>query len=161
MSIERKRILYLISVTARVVLGAVFVYAGFIKLIDPKAFAVFISRYDIVPQILLVPVAIGLPALEFLAGLALIMNIRGSLTVIFSLLFLFVSVLGYGILNNLNVDCGCFSEEDIKGFNSLRIAFYRDLIMIAMASYIYAYRRFLRQGKVSRIFRLKNKYQEE
>jgi len=143
MSIERKHILYLISVTARVVLGTVFVYAGFIKLIDPKAFAVSISRYDIVPQILLAPVAIGLPALEFLAGLALIMNIRGSLTVIFSLLFLFVSVLGYGILNNLNVDCGCFSEEDIKGFNSLRTAFYRDLIMIAIASYIYAYRRFM------------------
>ena len=142
MSIERKRILYLISVTARVVLGTVFVYAGFIKLIDPKAFAVSISQYDIVPQILLAPVAIGLPALEFFAGIALIMNIRGSLTVIFSLLFLFVSVLGYGILNNLNIDCGCFSEEDIKGFNSLRIAFYRDLIMIAMASYIYAYRRF-------------------
>jgi uncharacterized membrane protein YphA (DoxX/SURF4 family) len=142
MSIERKHILYIFSVAARVVLGAVFVYAGFIKLIDPKAFAVSISRYDIVPQILLAPVAIGLPALEFLAGLGLIMNIRGSLMVIFSLLFLFVSVLGYGILNNLNVDCGCFSEEDIKGFNSLRIAFYRDIIMIAMASYIYAYRRF-------------------
>ena len=142
MSIERKRILYLISVAARVVLGTVFVYAGFIKLTDPRAFAVSISRYDIVPQILLAPVAIGLPALEFFAGIALIMNIRGSLTVIFSLLFLFVSVLGYGILNNLNIDCGCFSEEDIKGFNSLRIAFYRDLIMIAMASYIYAYRRF-------------------
>lgn len=67
MSIERKRILYLISVTARVVLGTVFVYAGFIKLIDPKAFAVSISQYDIVPQILLAPVAIGLPALELLA----------------------------------------------------------------------------------------------
>ena len=142
MSIERKRILYLISVTARVVLGTVFVYAGFIKLIDPKAFAVSISQYDIVPQILLAPVAIGLPALEFLAGLGLIMNIRGSLTVIFSLLLLFLSVLGYGILNNLNVDCGCFSEEDMKGFNSLRIAFYRDIIMILIASYIYAYKRF-------------------
>ncbi|MFA4919756.1 MAG: MauE/DoxX family redox-associated membrane protein [Thermodesulfovibrionales bacterium] len=142
MSMKRKHILYIFSVAARVVLGAVFVYAGFIKLIDPKAFAVSISRYDIVPQILLAPVAIGLPALEFLAGLGLIINIRGSLTVIFSLLFLFVSVLGYGILNNLNIDCGCFSEEDIKGFNSLRIAFYRDLIMIAIASCIYAYRRF-------------------
>jgi uncharacterized membrane protein YphA (DoxX/SURF4 family) len=142
MSIERKRILYLISVTARVVLGTVFVFAGFIKLIDPKAFAVSISQYDIVPQILLAPVAIGMPTLELLAGLGLIMNIRGSLTVIFSLLLLFVSVLGYGILNNLNVDCGCFSEEDTKSFNSLRIAFYRDIIMILIASYIYAYRKF-------------------
>jgi uncharacterized membrane protein YphA (DoxX/SURF4 family) len=143
MSINRKSILHLFSVAARVVLGGIFVYAGFIKLIDPKAFAVSISQYDIVPQILLAPAAIGLPALELLAGLGLIMNIRGSLTVIFSLLFLFVSVLGFGILNNLNVDCGCFSEDDIKGFNSLRTAFYRDLIMIAIASYIYAYRRFM------------------
>jgi uncharacterized membrane protein YphA (DoxX/SURF4 family) len=142
MSMNRKHILYLVSVTARVVLGTVFVYAGFIKLIDPKAFAVSISQYDIVPQILLAPAAIGLPALELLAGLGLIMNIRGSLTVIFSLLFLFVSVLGYGILNNLNVDCGCFSEDDIKGFNSLRTAFYRDIIMIVIAFYIYVYRRF-------------------
>lgn len=142
MSIERKRVLYLISVTARVVLGAVFVYAGFIKLIDPKTFAVSVSQYEIVPQILIAPVAIGLPALEFLAGLGLIMNIRGSLTVIFSLLFLFVSVLGYGMLNNLNVDCGCFSEDEIKGFNSLRTAFFRDLIMILIAFYIYAYKRF-------------------
>jgi uncharacterized membrane protein YphA (DoxX/SURF4 family) len=142
MSINRKSILYLFSIAARVVLGVVFVYAGFIKLIEPKAFAASISQYDIVPQILLAPAAIGLPALELLAGLALVMNIRGSLTVIFSLLFLFVSVLGYGILNNLNVDCGCFSEDDIKGFNGLRTAFYRDLIMIAIASYIYAYRRF-------------------
>jgi uncharacterized membrane protein YphA (DoxX/SURF4 family) len=142
MSINRKSILHIFSVAARLVLGAVFVYAGFIKLIDPRAFAASISQYDIVPQILLAPTAIGLPALELLAGLGLIMNIRGSLTVIFFLLFLFVSVLGYGILNNLNVDCGCFSEDDIKGFNSLRTAFYRDLIMIAIASYIYAYRRF-------------------
>jgi uncharacterized membrane protein YphA (DoxX/SURF4 family) len=142
MSINRKSILHIFSVAARVVLGAVFVYAGFIKLIDPKAFAASISQYDIVPQILLAPAAIGLPALELIAGLGLIMNIRGSLTVIFSLLFLFVSVLGYGILNNLNVDCGCFSEDDIKGFNGLRTAFYRDLVMIAVASYIYAYRRF-------------------
>jgi uncharacterized membrane protein YphA (DoxX/SURF4 family) len=161
MSMKRKNILYLFSVAARVVLGAVFVYAGLIKLADPKAFAVSISQYDIVPQILLAPAAIGLPALELLAGLGLIMNIRGSLTVIFSLLVLFVSVMGYGILNNLNVDCGCFSENDIKGFNSLRTAFYRDLIMIAMATYIYVYRRFLWQDKVSRIFRLKNKYEEE
>jgi len=150
MSIEKKSILYLISVTARLVLGTVFIYAGFIKLIDPKAFAVTVSQYDIVPQILLAPVAVGLPALEFLAGLGLIMNIRGSLAVIFSLLLMFVSVLGYGILNNLNVDCGCFSEEDMKGFNSLRIAFYRDIIMILIATYIYAYKRFTTRQSQSR-----------
>jgi uncharacterized membrane protein YphA (DoxX/SURF4 family) len=115
----------------RFVLGSIFVYAGFIKLIDPKAFARVISQYGIVPDVLLVPFAIGLPALEFLAGLGLMLNMRGSLTIIFSLLVVFVGVLGYGILNSLNVDCGCFSPEEIKGQNNLRHAFYRDLVMIA------------------------------
>ena len=115
----------------RFILGSIFVYAGFIKLIDPKAFAQTISQYDIVPAFLLAPFAIGLPALEFLAGLGLILNIRGSLSVIFSLLVVFTAVLGYGILNDLNVDCGCFSPEEITGRNNLRQAFYRDLFMIA------------------------------
>ena len=115
----------------RFILGSIFIYAGFIKLIDPKAFAQTISQYDIVPAFLLAPFAIGLPALEFLAGLGLILNIRGSLSVIFSLLVVFTAVLGYGILNDLNVDCGCFSPEEITGRNNLRQAFYRDLFMIA------------------------------
>ena len=115
----------------RFILGSIFVYAGFIKLIDPKAFAQVISQYDIVPDFLLAPFAIGLPALEFLAGLGLILNIRGSLSVIFSILVVFTAVLGYGILNDLNVDCGCFSPEEIKSQNNLRQAFYRDLFMIA------------------------------
>ena len=115
----------------RFILGSIFVYAGFIKLIDPKAFARVISQYGIVPDSLLVVFAIGLPALEFLAGLGLILNMRGSLAVIFSLLIVFVGVLGYGILKDLNVDCGCFSPAEITGQNNLRQAFYRDLFMIA------------------------------
>jgi uncharacterized membrane protein YphA (DoxX/SURF4 family) len=115
----------------RFILGSIFVYAGFMKLIDPKAFARIISQYDIVPDFLLAPFAIGLPAIEFLAGLGLILNIRGSLSVIFSLLLIFVGVLGYGILNDLNGDCGCFSPEEIISQNSLTQAFYRDLFMIA------------------------------
>jgi len=125
----------------RFVLGAVFIYAGFIKLIDPKAFASVIFQYDLVPDSLLAPVAIGLPAIEFLAGLGLIFNLRGSLPVIFSLLMLFAFVLGYGIFNDLDINCGCFTPAEIADKNSLKYAFYRDLIMIAGVSYIYFYRR--------------------
>lgn len=158
---KKDRILYILFIVLRWVLGAIFIYAGFIKLLDPKAFAKVIAQYDIVPQILLPPVAVGLPALELLAGMGLILMIRGSLSVIFSLLLLFVLVLGYGLLNNLNVDCGCFSEEEIKGFSSLRIAFYRDLIMMAAASYIYAYRKLLQQGKLNGLSGSENKNKEE
>ncbi len=114
----------------RLTIGSLFVYAGFIKLIDPGAFAITISQYGIVPDFLPAPVAVLLPLLEFLAGLGLIFRIRGSLAVIFSLLIMFIAVLGYGILNDMNIDCGCFTADEIDSRNSLLQAFYRDIIMV-------------------------------
>jgi len=125
---------------SRFTLGSIFVYSGFIKLIDPKAFARAISHYDLLPESLLAPVAIGLPALEFLAGLGLIFAVRGSLSIIFSLLIMFVIVLWYGILSNLDIDCGCFSPEELKNQAGLWYAFYRDLVMIVAVLYLYLYR---------------------
>jgi uncharacterized membrane protein YphA (DoxX/SURF4 family) len=124
----------------RFALGSVFMYAGFIKVIDPKAFAKVISQYDLIPESLLATVAVGLPLIELLAGLGLILNIRGSLSVIFSMLVLFVFVLWYGILKDLSIDCGCFSLEEITGYNSLKKAFYRDLLMIGAVFFIYLQR---------------------
>jgi uncharacterized membrane protein YphA (DoxX/SURF4 family) len=135
----------------RFVLGFVFVYAGFIKLIDPKTFAKAISQYDLVPESMLIPVAIGLPAIEFLAGLGLIFAIRGSLSIIFGLLVTFVIVLWYGILNNLSIDCGCFSPEELKSYTSLWHAFFRDLVMIAAVIYLYVSHE-IRSGKKLGLF---------
>ncbi|MEN6318335.1 MAG: MauE/DoxX family redox-associated membrane protein [Syntrophaceae bacterium] len=126
-----KKILAL-SGTYRIVrfgVGALFIYGGVIKLFDPKGFARIISTYDIVPDVLLPFVAIGLPLIETVAGIALLFDIRGSLAVISGLLGLFVFVLGYGVLNDLNVDCGCFGAEELAQQESLRIAFYRDLFL--------------------------------
>ena len=111
----------------RGILAFLFIYGGGLKLADPKAFAATLSHYDLIPEMLLPVVAIGLPALEVAAGTALLFNIRGGLTVITGLLVLFVAVLGYGILSDLNVDCGCFGPEEIAGQQSLRQAFIRDL----------------------------------
>jgi uncharacterized membrane protein YphA (DoxX/SURF4 family) len=125
----------------RIVLGLVFIYAGAAKLIDPKAFAKIIAQYDILPESLLAPFAVGLPAVELLAGIGLIFNVRGSFALIASLLVIFVLVLGYGVLNNMDIDCGCFSSEEINARNSLKEALFRDLLMIGAACYIYIYRR--------------------
>ncbi len=132
-------------------IGLIFAYAGFVKLIDPKAFAKIISQYEIVPEFLLPYFAVGLPATELLAGLGLIFNLRGSLFMIFFLLIIFLAVLGYGISNNMNVDCGCFSEDEIKGMNNLKIAFYRDIIMMSAVIFIFSYKRFLNRNRVSRL----------
>jgi uncharacterized membrane protein len=118
-------------------LGAIFIYAGMTKLVAPKAFTRVISQYDLVPESLLAPVAIGLPVLEVLAGIGLFFTVRWSLSVIFGLLVMFVFILWYGILKNLDIDCGCFSPQELKSQASLWHAFYRDIAMIAATGYLF------------------------
>jgi uncharacterized membrane protein YphA (DoxX/SURF4 family) len=125
----------------RFVLAALFIYGGGVKLLDPKAFAVTISAYNLVPEPLLPVVAIGLPLIEVLAGIGLLFDLRGSLATIFALLAMFVFVLWYGILKNLDVDCGCFGPEELAGQGQLWSAFYRDLVLIGfVVPFLYASR---------------------
>lgn len=121
----------------RLALAGIFIYAGFIKLLDPRAFAHAISQYGLVPEGLLPAVAVGLPALELLAGLGLILEVRGSLTIIFIMLFMFLMVLGYAIWANLDIDCGCFAPEDLDAQHRIQTAFWRDLIMVGASLFLY------------------------
>jgi uncharacterized membrane protein YphA (DoxX/SURF4 family) len=105
-------------------LGIVFLYAGGSKLLDPEVFSVLIDSYGIVPDLVLMPVAIGLPLQEVVAVVGLMIDIRGSLTAIGALLLVFMAILGYGILMGLDVDCGCFGPEDpeSQAYHGLRSA---------------------------------------
>jgi uncharacterized membrane protein YphA (DoxX/SURF4 family) len=128
--------------TVRIILALLFLYGGAIKLVDPKAFARVISAYSLVPEALLPFVAVGLPLLETLAGLALLGDRRGSLAVIAGLLMLFLAVLGYGIIQGLDADCGCFGADDIARRDGLQQAFFRDLLLAAIVvPFLYLSRR--------------------
>ena len=129
-----------LSLAVRCVIGAVFIYAGVIKLSDPRAFARTIASYDLAPESWLPFIAVGLPLLEVIGGAGLILNIAGGLTLVTLLLFFFIFVLWYGILSGLDIDCGCFSEEEISGQASLWNAFYRDVAMLGGALYLYIVR---------------------
>jgi uncharacterized membrane protein YphA (DoxX/SURF4 family) len=129
---------------SRWVLGGIFIYAGGVKLLRPEIFAVLIDAYGIVPEGLLMPVAIGLPLLEVIAGFGMLFDIRGSLALIAGSLVLFMVVLGYGIWMGLDVDCGCFGPEDpeAEAFHGLRESLFRDSAMMAGVVFMYAYRRY-------------------
>lgn len=131
----------------RLLLGVIFIFAGVSKLLDPHAFARTISAYGILPDALLFPVAIALAALEFLTGTCLLLNIRGSLQVTTGLLTLFLIVLGHAILHNLDVDCGCFSGNEIPAPGALKPAFGRDLGLMAISFYLMSWDRFNRGRK--------------
>ncbi len=143
---------------SRWVLGCLFIYAGFTKILDPEIFAVLIDAFGIVPEWMLMPVAIALPALEVVAGLGLILDIPGSLSAITGMLILFIAILGYGIFMGLDVDCGCFGAEDpeAKAFHGLRLSLYRDVAMLVGVAFIFGWRRYKTRRPVAINF-LRNK----
>ena len=111
---------------------------------DPEAFGVIIDAYGLLPGNLIMPVSIMLPGLEVLAALGLFFDMRGCLSIISSLLILFLVILAYGIWMGLDIDCGCFAPEDpeSRAYSGLRKAFYRDLIMAIGIIYLYVWRYF-------------------
>jgi uncharacterized membrane protein YphA (DoxX/SURF4 family) len=125
-------------------LGFIFIYAGTIKLLEPGVFAVQIEAFGIIPESLIVPIAVILPALEVVAGVGLIFDIKGSLSTITGLLLMFIVIVAYGIWMGLDVDCGCFGPEDpeARAFNGLKTSLYRDLIMLAVIAFLYGWRRY-------------------
>lgn len=128
----------------RWILGVIFIYAGATKLMAPEIFAVLIHAYGIVPETLLLPVAIGLPLLEVVAGIGLVFDIRGSVSLVGGLLVMFMVILGYAIWLGLDVDCGCFGPDDpeAEAFHGLRTALIRDLVMMAGVVFIITCRRY-------------------
>ena len=118
----------------RIALGLLFVSTAILKLADIAEFAHQLGAFGIVADEL-VPATAWLVSLSELAvGLALAVNLRGSLTVVFCLLMLFIGVLAYGIALGLDIDCGCFGP----GYHvSLKTQFTIDLGLLFFCCFIF------------------------
>jgi putative oxidoreductase len=93
-----------------VLAGAVFVYAGVLKVRDPLQFANDVSNYDILPWSVGVWLAFYLPWLEILCGLALIFHrvFAGALAITGALIFIFIGATIWAKIQGIDVACGCF-----------------------------------------------------
>ncbi len=131
------RVVRLVRVIARIALGGLFVFAGVAKAYDPGEFATEIQKYNLLPWVPGVLVALYLPWLEILAGLLLALKIfeKGALLVLTALLVIFTLALGSAMVRGLNIDCGCFG----KAFASTgtTIPLVRNLALLILAGFIW------------------------
>jgi uncharacterized membrane protein YphA (DoxX/SURF4 family) len=95
-----------------IVLGALFIYAGVVKIIEPVEFARDIDNYKMLPWRLGVFLALYLPWLEILCGLALITRVlyRGGIFIVTTLMSLFIVASIVAKARGLDVSCGCFGH---------------------------------------------------
>ena len=112
---------YLIVIT-RIILGAVFLWASFGKILEPGDFARSISNYHIFPFGIENIVALILPWLELLIGMGLILGIMvdGSVQISAILLIMFILMIGQAMLRGFNIECGCgLKEGEMIGLNKI------------------------------------------
>lgn len=99
--------------------GAVFIYAGALKLRDPVAFASDVTNYQIIPWAAAVRLAFYLPWLELVCGLALVFNrlVQGALLLTGGLMVIFIGASISARVRGIDISCGCFgSASDKLGF---------------------------------------------
>ena len=98
----------------RILIGAVFIYAGAIKIIDPAGFAESIFRYQLVPGSLINIMAVVLPWLEVLIGIAVILPLRlsdAAALYILLLLIVFTVAISFNVWRGIDIACGCFTTS--------------------------------------------------
>ena len=106
----------------RILLGIIFLYASYDKIMDPGKFARSVANYHIVPFGLENSIAIILPWLELFIGVGLIAGIMvdGAAGITGSLLVIFILLILQAILRGFNIECGCgLKEGEMVGWTKI------------------------------------------
>ncbi|MCD6250160.1 MAG: DoxX family membrane protein [candidate division Zixibacteria bacterium] len=103
-----------LTMLSRLLIGGMFISASFYKIIEPADFAKSIWQYHMIPGSLINLMALILPWLELLIGLALIFGFayRGAILWANMLLGVFIIALISTIARGLDIDCGCFKAGE-------------------------------------------------
>jgi len=119
----------------RLIIGGIFIYASWSKLLNPADFGRAIRGYDMLPLFSISFLSLVIPFMEFFCGLFLIIGIfrRGSAFIIMSMLVFFLFGLGQAYARGLSIDCGCFSvspSSPAEGGAYLLMRIIEDVLML-------------------------------
>jgi uncharacterized membrane protein YphA (DoxX/SURF4 family) len=138
----KKGLIATLFVVVRILLGAAFVYASWDKILHPDLFAQAVANYQLLPSILVNPVAWVLPWLELVCGVCLLIGwiTRGSALIIGILMLVFIAALGISLVRGLDIQCGCFALTAQTSM-PLYLDILRDILLLAMAITVLVRRR--------------------
>jgi len=102
-----------LQLLVRIVLGGILVYASWHKIADPPDFAKIIYNYRLFPPASIHMLAVFVPWIELIAGLALISGIglRGGALMAAIFFSFFIVALSYNLARECPTICGCFDTH--------------------------------------------------
>ncbi|MGI8699604.1 MAG: MauE/DoxX family redox-associated membrane protein [Nocardioidaceae bacterium] len=99
-----------LSIGARLVVGVVWIVAGYLKLQDIEDSVRSVRNFQILPEVLVRPVGTGLPIFEVVLGALLVvglgLRVTGTLSALLQLAFIIGIASAWA--RGLQIDCGCF-----------------------------------------------------
>ena len=133
-----------LTIRVQLALGVIFVAAALPKIVDPPSFAHMIYNYKLVPMAVLNFMALVMPWIELLCGLALVLGIwrRTARTLVGAMLVTFIVAIGVNLARGNAIDCGCFDVSAAgktrdERLADMRFVILRDLGMLLMVAQLW------------------------
>lgn len=101
----------LASTVLTAAVGLVWLIAGLLKVADPAGMERSVRAFRILPEVLVEPVAYGLPFVEIALGVLLFISLTTRLSALVSavLFAVYIGAIASAAARGLRIDCGCFS----------------------------------------------------
>ncbi len=102
-----------LTLALRLVVGTLFVYASYDRVLDPQPLADAIDDYRVLPLALVNLAALTLPWVEMLTGLCLLggLGVPGAGAVASGLAAIYSIAIASVLVRGLDVGCGCFGGD--------------------------------------------------
>ena len=109
-----------VGLLARLVVGGVWLVAGVVKLPDPAGSVRSVRAYRLLPESVVPVVGHGLPVLEILVGLCLVLGVFVRAFAVLSAVMLaaFVTGIASAWARGLQIECGCFGSHGNAAANA-------------------------------------------
>jgi len=140
-----ERALPWLGLLARLVVGAVWLVAGVLKVGSPSESIHSVEAYQIVPDSVSQWIGVGLPAVELVIGIALVLGVfvRGASVISAILLAAYVVAIASVWARGIKIDCGCFGGggADPNAASSYPWEIARDVVLFAVSVFLVWLRR--------------------
>lgn len=125
-------------ILARLVLGAIFLVSGALKIPHAMDFAHNIAAYQVLPYWANILAAATLPWIELFCGLFLIIGykVRACSLMTTGFMLVFITAMLSAVFRGLEIDCGCFQVGQSENPTPLWLTILRDLGFLTLSAFV-------------------------
>jgi len=123
-----------IELLVRLIVGGIFIFAGYNKFIDLQVFELAVRNYSIINDPWVAILVMILPPFELLIGLLIVLRTlyMGSLVLVTTLTLTFIFALCSLLVRDINIECGCLGLN-----NSIELQILIDITILGACFYLF------------------------